>query len=65
MNNHHQDNTLMSLDEFRALTHLSVSTERRLRGENKNWPPSIEIGRKVFYRRSTVERWLAELEVRG
>lgn len=53
---------LMTLEEFRALTHLSVSNERKHRGQDEGWPSHFRIGRKVFYRRSTVEKWLADLE---
>lgn len=56
------NDTLMTLEEFRALTHLSRSGERKHRSRGGGWPPHVEIGRKVFYRRSTVEKWLADLE---
>jgi predicted DNA-binding transcriptional regulator AlpA len=59
------NDTLMTLEEFLALTHLSRSNERKHRSQDEGWPPHIEIGRKVFYRRSTVEKWLAGLEGRG
>ena len=34
------DDTLMGLAEFRKLLHLSPSGERRLRGEQQDWPPT-------------------------
>lgn len=55
---HNRDGLLMGLQEFRTLTHLSPSCERRHRRQQQDWPPHVEIGRKVFYRRAAVMRWL-------
>lgn len=52
------DDVLMGLAEFRALTHLSPSTERRMRRQEQDWPPYVEIGRKVFYFRDGVRDYL-------
>jgi hypothetical protein len=52
------DAVLMGLAEFRALTHLSPSGERTHRRNQADWPPHVQIGRKVFYRRAGVMGWL-------
>lgn len=59
------NDTFMTIEEFLALTHLSRSNERKHRTSDDDWPPHVRIGRKVLYRRSTVEEWLSEREVRG
>lgn len=56
------DDVLMGLSEFQALTHLSPTCERRHRCEHDDWPPHVEIGRKIFYRRAGVMNWLARKE---
>lgn len=56
------DYVLMGLSEFRALAHLSPTCERRHRRERDDWPPHVEIGRKIFYRRTGVMDWLARQE---
>jgi hypothetical protein len=56
------DDVLMGLSEFRALTHLSPTCERRHRCEQDDWPPHVEIGRRIFYRRAGVMNWLARQE---
>jgi|GEM_PF-4071515 len=56
------DHVLMGLSEFRALVRLSPSCERKHRREQQDWPPNLEIGRKVFYRRAAVMEWLARQE---
>ena len=61
---HSTDDVLMGLAEFRALTHLSRSGERNHRREKEDWPPHIEIGRKVFYRRAAVMDWLHRQEAK-
>lgn len=53
---------LMGLAEFRALTHLSLSGERNHRRRQDDWPPHVQIGRKVFYRRAGVMDWLERQE---
>ena len=55
-------NVLMGLAEFRALTCLSPSGERRQRRGKADWPPHIKIGRKIFYRRAGVMDWLERQE---
>ncbi len=52
------EKTLMGLPEFCALFHHSPSSERRLRREQQDWPPHVEIGRRVFYLRDGVRAWL-------
>jgi hypothetical protein len=59
-----RDDVLMGLVEFRALTHLSPSGERRHRREQTDWPPHVEIGRKIFYRRAGVMQWLERQEAK-
>lgn len=58
------DGVLMGLSEFRALTHLSPSGERRHRLERGDWPPHVEIGRRIFYRRAAVMSWLERQEAK-
>jgi len=41
---------------------LSVETLRRWEAQRMG-PPSIRAGRKVYYRRSTVEAWLEDQEL--
>lgn len=55
---------LMGLAEFRALVRLSPSGERRNRHEQVDWPPHVEIGRKIFYRRAGVMQWLERQEAK-
>ena len=57
-----KEDMLMDLAEFRALTHLSPSCERRHRRGQHDWPPHLEIGRKIFYRRASVVQWLEHRE---
>jgi len=58
------DDVLMGLAEFRALTHLSPSSERRHRREQDDWAPHVVIGRKIFYRRAAVTDWLERQEAK-
>lgn len=58
------DQVLMGLPEFRALTHLSPSAERKHRRERDDWAPHVVIGRKVFYRRAAVMDWLERQEAK-
>ncbi|MFT5615267.1 MAG: putative DNA-binding transcriptional regulator AlpA [Granulosicoccus sp.] len=45
---------------------LSVTTDTLARGATQgSGPPRIRIGRRVLYRRSSVEKWLSEMEVGG
>jgi predicted DNA-binding transcriptional regulator AlpA len=55
---------LMGLATFLALSHMSRSAERRHRRETEDWPPHIEIGRRVFYRRAAVMEWLERQEAK-
>lgn len=52
------------LDNVEAARFLGVSPETlpqwRVRG---NGPPFVRVGRRVVYRRATLERWLQEREV--
>jgi len=49
---------LMSLDEFREVTQISDSTERRYR-LLKNWPIHTHVGvRRIYYIRAEVVKWL-------
>ncbi len=54
----------MGLREFRAVAHLSPSGERRHRLEDDDWPPHVEIGRKILYRRAGVMEWLERQEAK-
>ena len=59
-----RDDMLMGLVEFRALTHLSPSGERRYRREQHDWAPHVVIGRRIFYRRAAVLDWLERQEAK-
>ena len=59
-----RDGVLMGLAEFRSLTHLSPSGERRHRREQDDWAPHVVIGRKIFYRRAAVLDWLERQEAK-
>lgn len=57
----------MTSEAVAALLNVSARTLHRW-GRLKKGPPSIKIGRAVFYRRAAIERWLLALEsneVRG
>jgi len=41
---------------------FSDSSERRGRREGEAWPPHVVIGHKIYYRRHSVEQWLADQE---
>lgn len=41
---------------------ISLSTERKMRQEEPDWPPHLLIGRKIFYRRESVRQWVARRE---
>jgi hypothetical protein len=54
---------LLSRSQFLKEYGLSDSAERRGRREGEAWPPHLVIGRKkIYYRRHSVEQWLAEQE---
>jgi len=45
---------------------LSVTTDTLARWVTQgSGPPRIRIGRRVLYRRSSVEKWLSEMEMGG
>ena len=45
---------------------LSVTTDTLARWATQgSGPPRIRIGRRVLYRRSSVEKWLSEMEMGG
>ena len=41
---------------------ISDSSERRGRTGNRDWPPHLSIGKKIFYRRASVDDWLRHQE---
>jgi hypothetical protein len=41
---------------------ISDSSERRRRREGGDWPAHITIGKKIYYRRSRVDEWIARRE---
>lgn len=41
---------------------MSDSTERRHRLSTDDWPPSVTVGKKIFYRKSQVDAWAARRE---
>ena len=50
---------LLSRRELLAEYPFSDSAERR--GQRGSaWPPHLVIGKKIYYRRQSVERWLAD-----
>ncbi len=54
---------LLSRSEFLKEYGFSDSAERRGRAEGNAWPPHMVIGhKKIYYRRHSVEQWLAEQE---
>lgn len=52
---------LIGTKEVAVMTHLAEGTLRFYRHTNQG-PACFTIGRRVLYRRSEVERWIAELE---
>lgn len=52
---------LLTLNEVLEMFHLSRSGERRMRKDGE-MPPHVRIGRKIYYRLSTVEQWMASME---
>lgn len=53
---------LLSRRELLAEYPFSDSAERRGRKRGSAWPPHLVIGKKIYYRRQSVERWLADQE---
>ncbi|WP_100466175.1 helix-turn-helix transcriptional regulator [Mycobacteroides abscessus] len=52
---------LLTVKEVSELYRIEAGTLRYWRSVNVG-PPSFNIGRRVVYRRSEVERWIAEQE---
>lgn len=52
---------LIHRTEALKMLSISDSTERRLRQAGK-MPPPITLGNRVYYRLSSVEQWLTDLE---
>jgi hypothetical protein len=57
------DDDLLLIDEVAKITRRSESTLRWLRHRGEG-PPAHRAGRRLYYRRGAVRRWLAELEQR-
>ncbi len=55
------DDDLLLLEEVAALTRQSVSTLRWLRHRGEG-PAGFRLGRRVVFRRSEVEQWVARHE---
>lgn len=41
---------------------ISDSSERRARARQRDWPPHLRIGAKIFYRNSVVDEWVRQQE---
>ena len=54
-------NDLIPRRELLKVYPFSDSAERRGRTPGP-WPPHVTIGKKIYYRRQSVERWLAQQE---
>lgn len=52
----------MPRSELMEQLDMSDSTERRHRLSTDDWPPSIRVGKKIFYRKSQVDAWAARRE---
>ena len=50
-------NELMPESEYAAFRDVTVRTIRRERAQRKG-PPFIKIGKKIYYRPESIERWL-------
>lgn len=62
MAGHNQINAdFLSSAEVSFALNISTRTLHRW-GRLRKGPPSIKIGRSVYYRRASVERWLLALE---
>jgi DNA-binding transcriptional MerR regulator len=57
------DDDLLLIDEVARMTRRSVDTLRWLRHRGEG-PPAHRAGRRLYYRRGGVKRWLAEQEQR-
>ena len=49
-------------NEFCKEYRVPESTERKRRGE-PGWIPHYSVGRRVFYRRTAIEQWIAAREI--
>lgn len=58
----HAETTLITRRQFLDKLGISDSTERRKRQSEQHWPPHLLIGRKIYYRFSTVEEYLRQSE---
>ena len=62
MAGHEQLNTgFLSSEEVARALNISTRTLHRW-GRLRKGPPSIKVGRSVYYRRASIERWLLALE---
>lgn len=52
--------TLLTLEEVAQRTRVPASTLRYWRHKGDYGPPSTRIGRRVVYRESDLEAWIAE-----
>ena len=50
---------LLTIDEVAKITRLPIATLRWYRATGKGGPKSARLGRRVLYRRSDVEQWIA------
>ena len=55
------DDELLLIGDVAKMTRRSVDTLRWLRHRGEG-PPAHRAGRRLYYRRGAVRRWLAELE---
>ncbi|MGV0624971.1 helix-turn-helix transcriptional regulator [Mycolicibacter minnesotensis] len=55
------DDKIIGTDEVSAMTKIPKGTLRYFRSTNQG-PSSFTLGRRVVYRQSEVERWIAEQE---
>jgi excisionase family DNA binding protein len=53
------DNELLTTEEVAAYLHIAPQTLRQWRWLGQG-PSGIKVGRRVLYRRSAVEAWIAE-----
>lgn len=51
----------LSSEEVSLALNISTRTLHRW-GRLRKGPPSIKVGRSVYYRRASIERWLLTLE---
>ncbi|ASL16272.1 hypothetical protein MYCOZU2_03898 [Mycobacterium intracellulare subsp. chimaera] len=53
---------LLSRKQFLAKIGISDSGERRGRTGERDWPPHLLVGQKVYYRRAAVDDWILRQE---